>query len=214
MEELLLLPEFPPNYLARPADTMLAKIAYLLLPYVPIAYLGVAFLIAMYATRRLSVRWGAEKAGKAWAMGIVLFLLLVTVPIGNIIIGRAYLYARCYIDGGLHIYRHVELPAQYFNEYGQQQSKPKYGSKGEVFDCFGDRCFRFRTVYTVLAVFPPGSSIIKDVLMYEDAATGELLGESVFYKQKTWASPGRYPAICPEIRSAGSISDIFKPEQE
>jgi len=193
---------------------MVEKIAYLLLPYVPIAYLGVAFLIARYATRRLSVRWGAEKAGKARTIGIVLFLLMVTIPIGNIILGQAYLYTRCYIDGGLHLYQHVELPAAYFDEYGKPKGKTKYGANGEVFDCFGDRCFQFRTTYTVLAVFPPDSSVIKDVLMYEDAATGELLAESIYYKQKTWASLGGYSAICPEITSSGSISELFKPEQK
>lgn len=88
------------------------SIGYLLI----LAWLPVAFWIAWRLARHFT-----QKVAKV-AVGLGVFALLFFLPFADEIMGRMYLNHLCATKAGIRVYQTVELPAEYWDEYG----RPKF----------------------------------------------------------------------------------------
>ena len=78
--------------------------------------LSLAFWIAVKVAKRF------ERRSTKIAVGLLVFLLVFFVPLGDEITGRIYLSYLCATEAGAKVYKTIELPAEYWDEQG----KPKF----------------------------------------------------------------------------------------
>lgn len=72
------------------------------------------YLAILYFTTKWVVSW-FEDSRKRTIAGWITILILLAIPFGDHLVGRMYMYYLCKTDGGIKIYKQVEIDPGYFS---------------------------------------------------------------------------------------------------
>jgi hypothetical protein len=129
--------------------------------------------------------------------------ILVLIPTWDEIVGRAYFQYLCATDGGIKVYKTVELPAEYWDEQGRPDFK--FVKQENVQLGLAGRYAMPLEGETISKLF----RIEKDVSSIKDFKTGELLGMVVSFRYfGGWVvnNTGAHPAA---VRCPRSTNELY-----
>lgn len=113
-------------------------------PVLVLCYPLIALVIAFFVARR----WSGIR--QKLIVGVLTLAILLVTPLADEITGRLYFSYLCQVDGGLKVYRQVELPREYWNEDGTPTFISSDGELDEgrlgnryAFELKGGEYFRF-----------------------------------------------------------------------